>query len=144
MNTTDSLTVADLASRAYAQLEADGEARGDEMFEQQREEFLAFARGKARSVLGEEAAARLDWRYPGTFDLPTGVEQATASLGEGRSEYLQYRVTDVDEVTFALVQPCGTCGRNQIDGVRDLAHLGGLLEAAADLAKIAKGGADRG
>jgi hypothetical protein len=144
MTTTVSLTVADLASLAFTKWESEGEAKGDEMFEQHREEFLTFARAKARSVLGEEAAAQLDWQYVGTLNLPADTEQATASLGEGRAEYLQYRVVDSDEVTFNLVQPCGTCGHDQINELRDLTHLGGLLETAADLAKAVQGGGDRG
>ncbi|MEE4419612.1 DUF6195 family protein [Streptomyces bugieae] len=140
MTATTSLTIADLASLAFDKWAAEGEARGDEVFEQQREEFLVFALGKARSVLGEEAAYQLDWQYTGTLGLPKGIEQATATLGEGRTEYLRYRVTDGEEVSFALVQPCGKCGRDEINEVRDLAHLGGLLETAADLAKAAQGG----
>ncbi|MEV7466214.1 DUF6195 family protein [Streptomyces kronopolitis] len=144
MTTTTHLTVVDLASLAFTKWESEGEAKGDEMFEQHREEFLTFARGKARSVLGEEAAEQLDWQYTGTLDLPADTEQATASLGEGRPEYLRYRVVDGDEVALALVQPCGSCGHDQINELRDLIHLGGLLETAADLAKAVRGGGDRG
>ncbi|MER7151211.1 DUF6195 family protein [Streptomyces lydicus] len=144
MTTTTHLTVADLASLAFTKWASEGEAEGDEMFEQHREEFLASARGRAHSVLGEEAAAQLDWQYTGTLDLPAGTEQATASLGEGRTEYLQYRVVDSDEVTFVLVQPCNSCGHDQINELRDLTHLGGLLETAADLAQAVQGGGDRG
>lgn len=141
MTTTTSLSVADLACLAFTKWASEGEAKGDEMFEQHREEFLACARAKARSVLGEEAAAQLDWQYTGTLDLPADTEQATASLGEGRTEIVRYRVVDADEVSFALVQPCGTCGHDQINEIRDLAHIGGLLETAADLAKAVQGGA---
>lgn len=139
MNTTTTLTVAELASLAFGKESAEAEALGDEMFEEQREQLLACARGKARFVLGDEAAAQLDWQYTGTADLPTDTEQATAGLGEGRSEYLRYRVTDDgDSVTFALVQPCSACGNDRIDEVRSLGHLGALLEAADDAAKTAK------
>ncbi|WP_030024850.1 DUF6195 family protein [Streptomyces monomycini] len=138
--TTDLTTVAELASRAFARYATESESRGDEMFEEHRAEFLGFARGEARMVLGEEAAALLDWQYTGSAYLPRGVNQATASLGEGRSEYLRYRITDGDESTFVLVQPCGTCGRDQVDEVRDLASLGALLDMAQALVKFAQGG----
>ncbi|MEU7597526.1 DUF6195 family protein [Streptomyces sp. NPDC039022] len=143
MTTTQSMTVAGLASLAFSKLTAAAEAQGDEMFDKHRDEFLGFARGTARMTLGEEAAALLDWQYTGTAELPEGVEQATARLDEGRSEYLRYRVTDGDESTFVLVQPCGACGREQVDEVGGLAHLGGLLDTAADLAKAARDGDGR-
>ncbi|MFD7661257.1 DUF6195 family protein [Streptomyces sp. NPDC059788] len=142
--TTGPLTVADLASRALAQVEADGEAWGDAMFKESRARFLVDADDRAGRVLGDEAAARLQWQYTGAERLPANTEQATASLGEDRGEYLRYRYTTGDEMaSFALVQPCGTCGRDQVDEVRDLVHLGYLLETAADLANAAQGGDGR-
>ncbi|KOT47126.1 MULTISPECIES: hypothetical protein [Streptomyces] len=143
MTMTQPLYVADLASLAFNKVETVVEAQGDEMFVRHRGAFLGFARDAARIALGREAAALLEWQYTGTNNLSDGIEEATASLGEGRSEYLLYRINDDEDSTLELVQPCGACGNDQVNEVRDLAHLGALLEAATGLAKAARGGDER-
>jgi len=127
MNDTK-LSITDLATTAFAEQMESAERQGDEMFTRHRDEFLTYARGMSRRVLGMEAADQLDWTYTGTMHLPEGVEQATAWIDEGPA-YLRYRIVE-DQTAFELVQPCGTCGNDQIDTVIGLAALGGLLDVA--------------
>jgi hypothetical protein len=126
MTATVRLGIADLAQLAYRNATTEAEQQGDEMFDQHREEFFACARKCARSALGEEAAAQLAWVYTGTADLPADTEEATALLDESHTEYLRYRHSDTD-VTFELVQPCGSCGHQRINAVHNLVQLGALL-----------------
>lgn len=129
------LSLTDLAAIAFTETMETAEKKADEMFIRHRAEFLGFADGRARRALGGEAADQLIWQYTGTMHLPKGVEEATARI-DGGPNYLRYRVADED-ATLQLVQPCSTCGHDQINPVDSLATLGGLLEMGMDRAAVA-------
>lgn len=129
MTTEVRTSIADIAALAFSEYTAESESQGDQLFDQHREEFLTCARVTSRNRLGVEAAEQLDWQYTGTMHLPPDTEEATARI-DGGPLYLRYRYSD-EEATFTLVQPCGTCGHEQIDAVTSLVVLGGLLEAAS-------------
>jgi hypothetical protein len=121
------LTLLDLADIEYAKHESGAENEAAEMFEVNRKGFLSFARESATSALGS-AASELQWTYTPHADLPAGVEEATAPLAPGRSEYLRYQIRHDDEViTFELVQPCSACGESRINAVSSLVDLGRLM-----------------
>lgn len=125
------LTLIDLADISYAEYVNGSEERADEMFEQERAEFLKSARECAASTLSR-AAADLDWSYTPYADLPESVQEATAPIGSGRTEYLRYQIRHNEEVIkFELVQPCSACGNSQINEVTSLVDLGRLLAAKA-------------
>jgi hypothetical protein len=121
----DKLTLVELADISYTEYVNGSEERADEAFEQERQEFLKFARECAASTLSQ-AAADLDWTYTPYADLPEGVQEAT-----GRTEYLRYQIRHNEEVIkFELVQPCSACGEARITEVTGLVQLGQLLANA--------------
>ena len=123
------LTLVDLADMAYREYSDSAEEQADELFEQERADFLKFARECASSALGE-AAAELQWTYTPHADLPAETQEATAPLMPGSSEYLRYRIDHAGEsIKFELVQPCSACGQSRINEVFDLLTLGRLLAA---------------
>jgi hypothetical protein len=124
---TARLSLIDLADIEYAKCVAAVDVETDELADETRETFLAVARSNARNRLGA-TADELEWAYTPPVDLTEDVEEATAPLASGRSEYLRYRFNHTsEEASFALVQPCDACGESRIGEVADLVDLGRLL-----------------
>ncbi|MCI3277563.1 hypothetical protein [Streptomyces cylindrosporus] len=123
------MTLIELAVAAHAEYEAEAPRQLAEIAEETRAEFLCFARGSAKAVLGEEFE-ELKWQYSTGPDLPDETEEATAHLEPGRPEYLRYRIDhskEKTEVRLELVQPCSSCRRDRITRIDSLITLGQLL-----------------
>lgn len=128
------MTLLDLADISFHEYARSAEEEADEQFEKKCESFLSAARAIAHARFGS-SSSELEWTYSAQTDLPTDVEQATAPLAAGRTEYLRYRYDHASEdTTFELVQPCTSCGHDEINEVTSLVGLGRLLE-------LRKGGA---
>lgn len=125
----DKMTLVELADISYTEYVNSSEERADEALTQEREEFLKFARECAASTLSQEAAY-LDWTYTPYAELSEGVQEATAPVGPGRTEYLRYQIRHEEEaIKFELVQPCNACGEARITKVTGLVQLGQFLAA---------------
>ncbi|MET9909774.1 hypothetical protein ABZZ74_23715 [Streptomyces sp. NPDC006476] len=121
------MTLIELAEISYEEYSDSAEELADALCEQERQEFLKFAREAAVSTLGSTAAG-LEWTYTPHADLPSDMQEAAAPLAPGRSEYLRYRIDHAGEsIKFELVQPCSTCGQDRINEVAGIVELGRLL-----------------
>lgn len=119
----------EVAEAAYAEYADAAEDRAAAQFDEDRGRFLTAAHATARSRFGSPAN-HLVWTYMPHADLPADVEEATAPIGPGRTEFLRYRYNAATErTTFELVQPCGACGDSRVNEVSGLTHLGELLAA---------------
>ncbi|MCX5239731.1 hypothetical protein OG824_31480 [Streptomyces prunicolor] len=117
----------ELAVTTYTEYEAQAPVEAAEMFAQARVEFLALVRRSVGETLCADAE-KLDWQYTPSEGLPEEVEQATALLEPGRTEYLRYRADHGKDIwALELVRPCDACCTCRIDVVHSLTHLGQLL-----------------
>lgn len=123
----DKMTLVELANISYTEYVNGSEELANETFEQERENFLSIARTIARSRFSA-TADQLEWAYTPHAELPEDVEEATAPLAPGRTEYFRCRYNSATEATsFELVQPCNACGEARITEVTGLVQLGELL-----------------
>ena len=121
------MTLVELADISYSEYVNHAEEEADEHFEQERESFLITTRAIARNRFGT-TADQLQWTYTPIAETPTDVEEATAPVAPGRTEYLRHRYNHATEdVSFELVQPCSACGQSRINEVTGLVQLGQLL-----------------
>jgi hypothetical protein len=126
----DKLTLVELADISYSEYANSTQEQADEQFEKNRESFLAIARTTARGRFGS-TADQMEWAYTPHAELPEDIEEATAPLAEGRTEYFRCRFNAATEATtFELVQPCSACGNDRITEVTGLVQLGQLLANA--------------
>ncbi len=126
----NTLTLVELADISYTEYVNGSEELPNETFEQERENFLSIARTIARSRFSA-TADQLEWTYTPHAELPQDIEQATAPLAPGRTEYFRCRYNHATETTsFELVQPCSACGEARITEVTGLVQLGELLANA--------------
>ncbi|MFC8676763.1 hypothetical protein ACFUEN_29260 [Streptomyces griseorubiginosus] len=121
------MNIIETALTSFEEYEAAEPKRAAEEYESSRDEFFRYARAEAKATLGP-GAEQLDWKYTPADQLPESVEEATAQLAPGRSEYLRYRVDHgTDSSAFELVRPCDACGCTRIDAVDGYVALGRIL-----------------